>query len=63
MNVKYLVAALAATVVLGSASQAADVMMPIEVSPIVAKESTSVVVPVFSWTGFYIGGKIGSLLR
>ncbi|MGF7157566.1 outer membrane protein [Bartonella heixiaziensis] len=56
MNIKWLITASAFAFVSASAAQAADVIVPPQPTPV-----TPVIVPsTFSWTGFYIGGQIGS---
>ncbi|AGF74074.1 hemin binding protein [Bartonella australis AUST/NH1] len=55
MNMKYLMMSSVVALVSASAAQAADVVIP-------QNESVTnvVVAPSFSWTGFYIGGQVGS---
>ncbi|WP_455482616.1 porin [Bartonella sp. B35(2025)] len=55
MNKKWLVTASAFAFISASAALAADVMVPLEPSPI----APVIVAPTFSWTGFYFGGQIG----
>ncbi|KEG21114.1 outer membrane protein [Bartonella bacilliformis] len=54
MNIKCLMTASVCALISASAAQAADVMIPQEISPIIS-------VPTFSWTGLYLGGQIGGL--
>ncbi|KZN22406.1 outer membrane protein [Bartonella bacilliformis] len=54
MNIKCLVTASVCALISASAAQAADVMIPQEISPIISA-------PTFSWTGLYLGGQIGGL--
>ncbi|EJF87451.1 hypothetical protein ME1_01053 [Bartonella vinsonii subsp. arupensis OK-94-513] len=53
MNIKSLVTTSVIAMAAASAAQAADVIIPHEAAPVIA-------VPAFSWTGFYIGGQVGS---
>ncbi|AQX27489.1 MULTISPECIES: outer membrane protein [unclassified Bartonella] len=53
MNMKCLMTASVVALMTASAVQAADITVPQEVG------ETIVVVPAFSWTGFYLGGQIG----
>ncbi|MCZ2158142.1 porin family protein [Bartonella sp. 220] len=53
MTIKYLITTSIISLTLFSAAQAADIIVP--------EQSTSVIaVPAFSWTGFYIGGQLGT---
>ncbi|QEE08557.1 porin family protein [Bartonella kosoyi] len=52
MNIKSLVTTSVIAMAAASAAQAADVIIPHEVAPVITA-------PSFSWTGFYIGGQIG----
>ncbi|WP_332059739.1 outer membrane protein [Bartonella sp. CB74] len=56
MNMKWLITASAFALVSASAAQAADVIVPRDPAPI----APVIVAPAFSWTGFYLGGQIGS---
>ncbi|EJF81406.1 Opacity protein and related surface antigens [Candidatus Bartonella washoeensis] len=56
MNIKWLITASAFAFVSASVAQAADVIISPQPTPV-----TPVIIPsTFSWTGFYLGGQIGS---
>ncbi|AGF74073.1 hemin binding protein [Bartonella australis AUST/NH1] len=57
MNMKRLIATSVFALVAASSAQAADIMVPRQPEPTVPPV---VVAPTFSWTGFYLGGQIGS---
>ncbi|MCZ2203357.1 outer membrane protein [Bartonella sp. A05] len=71
MNMKHLVVAFVVAVVSTSTVQAADVIIPQEVTSeevvsgvtssevVSGVEPVNTIAPAFSWTGFYIGGQIG----
>ncbi len=56
MNMKWLITASAFAFVSASTAYAADVIVPPQPTPV----SPVIVAPTFSWTGFYLGGQIGS---
>ncbi|EJF83134.1 outer membrane protein [Candidatus Bartonella washoeensis] len=56
MNIKWLITASAFAFVSASVAQAADVIISPQPTPV----SPVIVAPTFSWTGFYLGGQIGS---
>ncbi|WP_455479618.1 outer membrane protein [Bartonella sp. B23] len=56
MNMKWLITASAFAFVSASAVHAADVIVPQNPTPV----APVIVAPTFSWTGFYVGGQIGS---
>ncbi|EJF81407.1 Opacity protein and related surface antigens [Candidatus Bartonella washoeensis] len=53
MNIKSLMTTSVIALISASAAQAADVIVPHEVAPVITA-------PTFSWTGFYIGGQVGN---
>ncbi|ENN95302.1 porin [Bartonella vinsonii] len=53
MNIKSLITTSVIALASASAVQAADVIIPHEAAPVISA-------PAFSWTGFYIGGQVGS---
>ncbi|MGF7157568.1 porin [Bartonella heixiaziensis] len=53
MNIKSLMTTSVIALISASAAQAADVIVPREVAPVIAA-------PTFSWTGFYLGAQIGN---
>ncbi|WP_455482126.1 outer membrane protein [Bartonella sp. B35(2025)] len=53
MNIKHLMATSFITLIPASVAQAADIVVPHEVA------APAVVIPAFSWTGFYFGGQVG----
>ncbi|WP_455466347.1 outer membrane protein [Bartonella sp. B39] len=56
MNMKWLITISAFAFASASAAHAADVIVPQNPTPV----APVIVAPTFSWTGFYIGGQIGS---
>ncbi|WP_208437742.1 outer membrane protein [Bartonella taylorii] len=56
MNMKWLITASAFAFVSASTAHAADVIVPPQPTPV----SPVIVAPTFSWTGFYLGGQVGS---
>ncbi|GAA5105778.1 porin [Bartonella jaculi] len=53
MNIKSLMTTSVIALISATAVQAADVVIPHEVAPVITA-------PTFSWTGFYIGGQVGN---
>ncbi|ENN93969.1 outer membrane protein [Bartonella bovis] len=60
MNTKCLISMSVVTLFTTSMTQAADITFPQESRPVVASvEANSVIAPIFSWDGFYLGGQVG----
>ncbi|MBX4335504.1 outer membrane protein [Bartonella raoultii] len=57
MNTKRLISASIFALISASTAQAADVMVPQQMT---SSTSSAIVVPPFTWTGFYFGGQVGS---
>ncbi|WP_317992813.1 porin [Bartonella gliris] len=53
MNIKSLMTTSVIALISASAAQAADVIVPREVAPVITA-------PAFSWTGFYLGAQVGN---
>ncbi|UNE54605.1 outer membrane protein [Bartonella machadoae] len=56
MNTKRLITASVFALISASTTQAADVMIPHQSTPV---SSPALVVPTFTWSGFYLGGQVG----